>query len=255
MSVSSLPVASEGGPSSSLERIGVLCFAWSGVEEFAVPDSVRELCEGCFQWCSSLRRVTFGPSSSLTRIGVSCFEGTGVEEFAVPDSVRELCKSCFRECKSLRRVTFGSSSSLERIGDYCFGGVRLVGFETPPSVRHSGSIFSTGLDQIFVRTPSGRLVTLECELTYKIEKVKAMIHGKEDFPQPWQGLSFAGKQLADGNTLLHYNIKPGSTLTGYHVVSVIDRSLLNRTQPKRVPPISSPPQPLSPRKIQLHTHY
>ena len=35
------------------------------VEEVSVPDSVRELCEGCFKGCRSLRRVTFGPSSSL----------------------------------------------------------------------------------------------------------------------------------------------------------------------------------------------
>ena len=78
------------GPSSLLERVGVLCFVLSGVEEFAVPDSVRELCDRCFKWCKRLRRVTFGPSSSLERIGVSCFEGTGVEGFSVPDSVLEL---------------------------------------------------------------------------------------------------------------------------------------------------------------------
>ena len=57
------------GPSSSLERIGVSCFEGAGVEDVSVPDGVRELCDGCFKWCLSLRRVAFGPSSSLERIG------------------------------------------------------------------------------------------------------------------------------------------------------------------------------------------
>ena len=43
--------------SSSLERIGVSCFEGSGVEEVSIPDGVRELCEGCFRLCESLRRV------------------------------------------------------------------------------------------------------------------------------------------------------------------------------------------------------
>ena len=45
----------------------------SGVEEVAVPDSVRELCDGCFRWCEQLRSMTFGPSTSLERIGIEAF--------------------------------------------------------------------------------------------------------------------------------------------------------------------------------------
>ena len=124
------------GPSSSLERIGVEAFGAvqlfdqdtpCAFEEISIPDSVRELCDGCFKGCSSLRRVTFGPSSSLERIGVEAFgavrpEGfgqstpCGLEEISIPDGVRELCDGCFKGCSSLRRVTFGPSSSLERIG-------------------------------------------------------------------------------------------------------------------------------------------
>ena len=56
------------GPSSSLERIGVEAFGAvqvgikstpCGLEEISIPDSVRELCDGCFKGCSRLRRVTF----------------------------------------------------------------------------------------------------------------------------------------------------------------------------------------------------
>ena len=61
------------GSCSSLERIGVECFARSGVEEVSIPDSVRELCDGCFERCESLRCVNFGSSSSLERIGFRAF--------------------------------------------------------------------------------------------------------------------------------------------------------------------------------------
>ena len=125
-------------PSSSLERIGVLCFAWTGVEEVSVPDGVCDLCDRCFEGCSSLRHVTFGPCSSLERIGVSCFAGTGVEEVSVPDGVCDLCDRCFEGCSSLRRVTFGPSSSVVRIGQLCFYQSGLVEFEIPVSVRALG---------------------------------------------------------------------------------------------------------------------
>ena len=108
------------GSSSSLELIGVSCFAESGVEEVSIPDSVRRLCDRCFYGCKRLRRVKFGSSSSLERIGVECFADSGVEEVSIPDGVRELCDRCFKWCENLRRVNFGSSSSLERIGAHCF---------------------------------------------------------------------------------------------------------------------------------------
>ena len=103
------------------ERRGVLYRAgwipfFGRIREVSIPHNVRELCDGCFRECKSLRRVMFGSSASLERIGVSCFQETRVEEVAVPDSVRELCDGWFKGCMWLRLVTFGPSSSLERIG-------------------------------------------------------------------------------------------------------------------------------------------
>ena len=56
------------------------CFCSYGVlSSVYIPDSVSELCEGCFNWCTSLRRVIFGPSSSLKLLGDLCFANTKVE--------------------------------------------------------------------------------------------------------------------------------------------------------------------------------
>lgn len=97
--------------------------------------------------------------------------------------------------------------------------VPFLGVRPSFSPRKSSlpSALETALDirggmQLFVKTLTGKTVSIEVEEGESIEDVKAKIAEKEGIPPEQQRIIFGGQQLQDGKTIDDYNIGDDATL-------------------------------------------
>ena len=92
-----------------------------------------------------------------------------------------------------------------------------------------------GVMQVFVKTLTGKDMTLDVEPTMMVEHLKKQISAMEGIAEGDQRLIYGGKQLEDGQTLQDYNVEPESTI---HLVLKLKGGMVEEPQITEQPPVT-----------------
>ena len=158
-----------------LEKIGKNCFCGTGLEEIALPFSVREVGARAFEYCEQLKSVRL--NKGLEKLGKKettdgeeyegrVFANSGIESIRLPSSLSRIEVGMFYQCKNLRSVSV--SNGVKYIGKECFRDSGIEKVTLPNTLLEIGDDAFSGCDRL-------KVVWVEEGCTFDIGK-----HVRED---------------------------------------------------------------------------
>lgn len=155
----------------TIKFIGDEAFAWSGVTEVTMPQSLEYL--GSAFWnCRSLKTVTL--NDGLKEIGAA-FLDTSIEKLRIPSSVVKIGSEMCWGCNLLREVSFAEIGKVKYIGDRAFRSTRIKNIEIPDTVEYIGKeafYYCSSLSSVIL--PSG-LKNLGASCFYRCGKLNLIV--------------------------------------------------------------------------------
>lgn len=155
----------------TIKFIGDEAFAWSGVTEVTMPQSLEYL--GSAFWnCRRLKTVTL--NDGLKEIGAA-FLDTSIEKLRIPSSVVKIGSEMCWGCNLLREVSFAEIGKVKYIGDRAFRSTRIKNIEIPDTVEYIGKeafYYCSSLSSVIL--PSG-LKNLGASCFYRCGKLNLIV--------------------------------------------------------------------------------
>lgn len=126
---------------TNITRLPASCFMYAGIEEAALPATLKEIEAQAFLKTSQLRTIEI--PENVKSIGLEAFRESGIVTVKLPNSIGTITSRAFYYCRALTEVTtYGTASDTgadTAIQAYCFEGCpELSRFEIPQSIRILG---------------------------------------------------------------------------------------------------------------------
>ncbi|MBQ8111285.1 MAG: leucine-rich repeat domain-containing protein [Clostridia bacterium] len=100
-----------------MTSIGNSAFAYCGITDLIIPNTVTTVGAYAFRGCSQLKNVLI--SHGLSKIANECFYYCeSLQEIVIPDGISDIGDYAFYNCSSLKRIVL--PDSVERIDEHSF---------------------------------------------------------------------------------------------------------------------------------------
>ncbi len=139
-------------------KIGDEAFYNSNVTDVHIPNSIKEIGTGAFEYAASLQNITL--PLGLTKISAAAFAGTSIKGIAIPEGVTVIGEGAFQSCGHLESVFI--PSTLQKIEAYGFNNCHMLReiyclAATPPEA--TGWAIFIGLSGIDILVPEESMAT------------------------------------------------------------------------------------------------